>query len=151
MARRRSACWRGLDPKRTAVMLISKSFGTQETLLNGAILRDWLGDDARFYAVTANPDARGRGVRDSAGTNPADVGLGRRPLFAVVGGRPADCAGDRHATAFEQLLAGAAEMDAHVLDAPPRENLASWHALTAVWNRNGLGLAATRCCPTTSA
>ena len=31
-------------------------------------------------------------------------------------------------------------MDAHVLQAPPRENLAAWHALTAVWNRNALGL-----------
>jgi len=42
---------------------------------------------------------------------------------------------------FEQLLAGAAEMDAHVLGAPIERNLAAWHALTAVWNRNGLGLA----------
>jgi glucose-6-phosphate isomerase len=41
--------------------------------------------------------------------------------------------------AFEALLAGAAEMDAHVLQAPPRENLAFWHGLTAVWNRNALG------------
>ena len=30
----------GLDPARTAAVLISKTFGTQETLLNGAILRD---------------------------------------------------------------------------------------------------------------
>src|SRR5690606_36437496 len=37
----------GLDPARTAVVLVSKSFGTQETLLNGRILADWLGDRAR--------------------------------------------------------------------------------------------------------
>ena len=43
-----------LDPQRTAVLLISKSFGTQETLLNGAILRQWLGDDSRLYAITTN-------------------------------------------------------------------------------------------------
>jgi glucose-6-phosphate isomerase len=41
---------------------------------------------------------------------------------------------------FEALLAGAAEMDEHVLREPVRRNLAAWHALTAVWNRNGLGL-----------
>src|SRR5690606_30820880 len=34
---------RGLDPARTAAILVSKSFGTQETLLNGALVRDWLG------------------------------------------------------------------------------------------------------------
>ena len=32
-------------------------------------------------------------------------------------------------------------MDAHVLQAPLRENLGAWHALTALWNRNALGFA----------
>ena len=36
---------RSLDPTRTAVILVSKTFSTQETLLNGAILRAWLGSD----------------------------------------------------------------------------------------------------------
>ncbi|MBP8080954.1 MAG: glucose-6-phosphate isomerase, partial [Arenimonas sp.] len=45
-----------LDPARTAVVLVSKSFGTQETLLNGAILKDWLGGDERLFAVSANVD-----------------------------------------------------------------------------------------------
>lgn len=44
-----------LDPARTAAVLISKTFGTQETLLNGGILRDWLGGSDRLYAVSANP------------------------------------------------------------------------------------------------
>jgi glucose-6-phosphate isomerase len=43
---------------------------------------------------------------------------------------------------FEQLLAGAHALDAHAAAAPARENLAVWHALTAVWNRNGMGAAA---------
>ena len=45
-----------LVPATTAVLLVSKSFGTQETLLNGRILRDWLGEGAsdRLYAITAN-------------------------------------------------------------------------------------------------
>ena len=86
----------GLDPKRTAAIVVSKTFGTQETLLNGGIVREWLGDDTRLLAVTANVGARG-GVRHSRSAHPADVGLGRRPLFAVVGGRFADRAGARHA------------------------------------------------------
>lgn len=44
----------GLDPKRSAAIVISKTFGTQETLLNGGIVRDWLGDDTRLYAVSTN-------------------------------------------------------------------------------------------------
>src|SRR5690606_18043705 len=36
---------------------------------------------------------------------------------------------------------GAAELDAHAGSAAPRENLAVMHALTALWNRNALGLA----------
>jgi glucose-6-phosphate isomerase len=39
---------------------------------------------------------------------------------------------------FEQLLEGAAAMDTHALHAPLHGNITVWHALTAVWNRNGL-------------
>jgi len=129
----------GLDPRRTAVVLISKSFGTQETLLNGAILRTWLDDDSRLYAVTANagraaaafaiPPHRTLPMWDWVG--------GRYSLWSAVGLPIALAIG---MDGFEQLLAGAAEMDAHVLGTAPRGNLALWHALTAVWNRNGLGL-----------
>jgi glucose-6-phosphate isomerase len=31
-----------LDPKRTLVVVVSKTFTTQETLLNGTVLRDWI-------------------------------------------------------------------------------------------------------------
>ena len=60
---------------------------------------------------------------------------GRYSLWSAVGFPIALAVGmDR----FEQLLAGAADMDAHVAAAPLRENIAAWHALTAVWNRNAL-------------
>ncbi|HEY4555112.1 MAG TPA: glucose-6-phosphate isomerase [Lysobacter sp.] len=130
----------GLDPARTAVLLISKSFGTQETLLNGAILREWLGDDTRLYAITANVEKAA-----AAFSIPRDRILpmwdwvgGRYSLWSAVGLPIALAIGMER---FEELLAGAAEMDAHVLDAPFERNLAAWHALTALWNRNGLGLA----------
>ncbi|KHL52043.1 glucose-6-phosphate isomerase, partial [Xanthomonas cannabis pv. cannabis] len=42
---------------------------------------------------------------------------------------------------FEQLLEGAAQFDAHVLNTPLEENVAVLHGLTAVWNRNLLGSA----------
>ena len=53
-----------LDPAHTAVVLVSKSFGTEETLLNGNLFIDWLSRSlgveamcARVFAVTANVPA----------------------------------------------------------------------------------------------
>ncbi|KTF41574.1 glucose-6-phosphate isomerase, partial [Xanthomonas translucens pv. translucens] len=45
------------------------------------------------------------------------------------------------ADGFEQLLAGAAQFDAHALNAPLQRNVAVLHALTTLWNRNVLGYA----------
>jgi glucose-6-phosphate isomerase len=120
------------------VVLVSKSFGTQETLLNGTLLRAWLGDDARLFAVTANPQRAAAFGVDPARVLPMwDWVGGRYSLWSAVGFTLALAIGmDR----FEALLAGAAEMDAHALDAAPERNLPLRHALTAVWNRNALGL-----------
>ncbi len=130
-----------LEPRRTAAILISKTFGTQETLLNGAILRDWLGGSDRLYAVSANPQ-RAAAAFDIAPERVLpmwDWVGGRYSLWSAVGFPIALAIGfDR----FEELLAGAAEFDAHALDAPLAQNLAVRHALTAVWNRNALGHAA---------
>ena len=129
----------GLDPARTAAILVSKSFGTQETLLNGAIVRDWLADDTRLYAVSANvARAAGFGIAPERFLPMWDWVGGRYSLWSAVGFPIALAIGmDR----FERLLAGAATMDAHVLESPLERNLAAWHALAAVWNRNALGAA----------
>ncbi len=125
-----------LDPRRTAAIMISKTFGTQETLLNGGIVRAWLDDDARLYAVSTNagrvadfgiPPERTLPMWDWVG--------GRYSLWSAVGFPIALALGmDR----FEALLEGAAALDAHALAAPLRENIPVWHALTAIWNRNAL-------------
>ncbi|QWP74807.1 glucose-6-phosphate isomerase [Lysobacter sp. K5869] len=130
----------GLDPQRTAALLISKTFSTQETLLNGGILRDWLGDDSRLYAISANVE------RPAQAFNiPAERILpmwdwvgGRYSLWSAVGLPIALAIG---MDAFEQFLSGAAQMDAHVLQTELLRNLAAWHALTSIWNRNGQGYA----------
>ena len=56
-----------LDPATTAGILISKTFGTQETLLNGQILHDWLGGSERLYAVSANPERAAKAFSIAAG------------------------------------------------------------------------------------
>ena len=127
-----------LDPARTAVVLVSKSFGTQETLLNGAILKDWLGGDERLFAVSANVDKAVQfGVASERILPMWDWVGGRYSLWSAVGFVLALSVGFEN---FRQLLDGAGEMDAHVLDAAPEANLAVWHALAGIWNRNGLGL-----------
>ena len=129
----------GLDPARTAAILISKTFSTQETLLNGRIVRDWLGDDARVFGVSANVErAAAFGIAPGRILPMWDWVGGRYSLWSAVGFPIALAIGmDR----FEALLAGAAAMDHHAATAAPRANLAMWHALTALWNRNALGLA----------
>ncbi len=129
-----------LDPERTAALLVSKTFGTQETLLNGGILRDWLGGSERLYAVSANPE-RAASAFDIASERVLpmwDWVGGRYSLWSAVGLPVAMAIGfDR----FEQLLQGASEFDAHAIDAPLDHNIAVRHALTAIWNRNALGAA----------
>jgi len=129
----------GLDPARTAAILVSKSFGTQETLLNGAIVRDWLGDDGRLYAVSANvARAEAFGIQAERILPMWDWVGGRYSLWSAVGLPIALALGMGR---FEQLLEGAAGFDRHALETPPERNLAVWHALVAVWNRNALGAA----------
>ena len=129
----------GLDPARTAAVLISKTFGTQETLLNGGIVRDWLGGGDRVYAVSSNVErAADFGIAPERILPMWDWVGGRYSLWSAVGFPIALAIG---MDGFESLLAGASVMDAHALDAPIRHNMACWHALTAVWNRNGLAAA----------
>ena len=127
----------GLDPAHTAAILISKTFGTQETLLNGSIVRDWLGGDERLFAVSANVErAAAFGIPSERILPMWDWVGGRYSLWSAVGFPVALAIGMAN---FERLLAGAAAMDAHVLETPIERNLAAWHALVAVWNRNALG------------
>ncbi len=129
---------RRLDPSRTAVVLVSKTFSTQETLINGGILRDWMGDDRRLLGVSANVGrAVAFGVPASQILPMWDWVGGRYSLWSAVGFSARLALG---AESYAELLAGAALMDRHVLEAPIERNLPVWHALASVWNRNALGL-----------
>lgn len=125
-----------LDPSKTAVLLVSKSFNTQETLINGAVLMRWLADPSRVYAITANRE------RAAAFDVLSDNIL---PIWDWVGGRFSVWSAVAFSTvlglgmpAFREFLAGAAEMDAHFLNAPAESNAVYWQALISVWNRNAM-------------
>lgn len=126
-----------LEPARTAAILVSKSFGTQETRINGARVRDWLGSGEHLYAVTAKTDAaHAFGVPAGHVLPLWDWVGGRYSVWSPVGFVLAAALG---MGAFERLLDGAAQMDAHVRTAPMSDNLAVAHGLVAIWNRNALG------------
>lgn len=129
----------GLNPAHCAGVVISKSFGTEETLQNGQLLRQWLGDDERLWAVSANPErvTQTLGIAAARTLPMWDWVGGRYSLWSAVGFPIVLALG---MAGFRALLAGAADFDRHALTAPPRHNLAYWHALTAIWNRNARGL-----------
>ncbi|WP_049622987.1 glucose-6-phosphate isomerase [Frateuria defendens] len=136
-----------LDPRRTLVVLVSKSFSTQETLLNGNVLRDWLagaygGDAAQavaghFLAVSANVAAAEAWGIPAAHVYPMwDFVGGRFSLWSAVGLSLALAIGMDN---FRALLAGAASVDDHFRSAPWQSNLPALLALAEYWNRNVQG------------
>lgn len=128
---------RRLDPDRSAAVLVSKSFGTRESLLNGGHVRQWLGGTERLLAVTAAPErALAWGIAPQRVLPMGEWVGGRYSLWSSVGFVVAAALG---MDVFERLLAGAALMDRHVREAPAAHNLAIRHGLTAVWNRNAMG------------
>jgi len=145
-AHRTAALMKTLDPKRTLVLLVSKSFTTQETLLNGNVLREWLtnaygGDsnaaDRHFVAVSANVEAaRAFGIPASRVLPMWDFVGGRYSVWSTVGLVVALSIGMPN---FRAFLRGAAAIDDHFRTAPWRENLPVLLALAGIWNRNALG------------
>lgn len=134
----------GLNPARTLVIGISKSFGTEETLYNLSRARDWLKTalgqawPKHLALVTANPDKAKAWLEGGDGTllhMPESVG-GR---FSIWSAGSLACMSALETGVFDQFLAGAAAMDAHVSQAPMAENIAIRLALLDYWNSTLMG------------
>ncbi|TCV94598.1 glucose-6-phosphate isomerase [Luteibacter rhizovicinus] len=134
-----------LDPRHTLVILVSKTFTTQETLLNGGVFRDWIlrahdGDERaaskHFLAVSSNVEAAEKWGVPAAQVLPMwDFVGGRYSLWSAVGAAIAFSVGMDN---FRQMLAGAAEVDDHFRSAPWQENGPVLLAIAELWNRNVL-------------
>ncbi len=140
---------RGLRAESTLFIVVSKTFGTAETMQNAASARQWFevqggrgkDDVARhFTAVSANTEAAARFGAGRCFGFDAGVG-GRYSLWSPVGLAVAIAAG---AQAFEALRRGARAMDEHFTAAPLADNLPVQLALLDVWQRNFLRLSS-RC------
>ncbi len=131
---------RDLDPARTLFIVSSKTFTTQETLANARAAKAWLGgaDPARHFLAVSNNVTAAQAFGIPAGNclaMPEWVG-GRFSMWSAIG-LPVACAIGMDA--FEDLLAGAREMDEHFLSAPYAGNLPVVMALVGLWNIDFLG------------
>jgi glucose-6-phosphate isomerase len=129
----------GLDPERTLVIGVSKSFGTEETLYNLARARKWLeatvGDQSQQHLalVTANPD-RAKAWLDGREAHIFDMPLSVGGRFSLWSAASLACMIYLGADVFEDILEGAADMDTHVRSAPLEDNAAMRLALLDYWN-----------------
>jgi glucose-6-phosphate isomerase len=139
---------RGLNPETTLFLVCSKTFTTQETMMNALAAQAWLlakmkneaAVGRHFVALSTNQNA----VRDF-GIDPEytfpfrDWVGGRYSLWSAVG--LSICLANGFA-AFEKLLAGAHAMDRHFREAPLHKNMPVILAMLGVWYRNFWGASA---------
>ncbi len=133
----------GCDPEATMVVVVSKSFTTSETLANARVARAWLvqhlGEKAparQMMAISSNLEAtRAFGLDDAHVLAMPEGAGGRYSLWSAVGVSVMAALQDG---AFDDLLAGAAAMDAHVLNTPLSRNGPMLSGLIQFWNRNFL-------------
>jgi glucose-6-phosphate isomerase len=138
---------RDLDPAETLFIVCSKTFTTQETLVNAHAARDWclaaLKDGSaiakHFVAVSTNE----AGVR-RFGIDPDNmfgfwdwVG-GRYSMDSAIGLSTMVAIGPDK---FRDMLAGFHAIDTHFRETPFERNLPVLMGLLAIWNNNFLGAA----------
>jgi glucose-6-phosphate isomerase len=134
-----------LDPTSTLVIVSSKSFSTRETLLNARTALQWLEAGGvrgerlarQVVTVSARADAAQMlGVPQAPSFRLWDWVGGRFSLWSAIGLPALLALGPRR---FDELLAGAHDMDRHALEAPVERNLPATLALLAWWNAVVLG------------
>jgi glucose-6-phosphate isomerase len=133
-----------VDPKTTLFIVTSKTFTTQETMMNARTARAWLvealGERAvakHFVAVSTNMEkVAAFGIEPENTFGFWDWVGGRTSLWSAVGLSIALSIGYKR---FEALLAGARAMDRHFRKAPPARNIPVTLALLGIWNGNFLG------------
>ncbi len=133
-----------LNPQTTLVLVISKTFSTQETLLNAKSAKSWLQSNLpgydiseHFIAVSSNVDkALAFGIKNENILPMWDWVGGRFSLWSAVGLPLAIAIGYEN---FQQLRAGAYDIDKHLQTAKLSENMPVLMALLGIWNSCFLG------------
>jgi glucose-6-phosphate isomerase len=135
-----------IDPRETAVILVSKSFTTSEVLLHARRIRQWQRSvldpqqaDRRLFAVTASAErAEAFGVPAEHILHMGEWTGGRFSVWSPVGVTAAISMGSE---GFDAFARGGASMDRHFRTAPLTDNLPVILAMLSVWHRNICGYA----------
>ena len=131
-----------VEPETTLFIVSSKSFATQETMLNAHSARKWFVDlvgnekavAKHFVAVSTNIEATTEfGIDADNVFEFWDWVGGRYSLWSAIGLPIALYLGMDH---FEELLEGAHEMDRHFAEAPLEENMPVILAMLGIWYNN---------------
>lgn len=131
-----------LNPETTLFIVASKTFTTQETLMNAHSARDWFlrsATDARhiarhFVALSTNVRrVTAFGIDAENMFEFSDWVGGRYSLWSAIGLSIALAVGMDN---FEELLRGGYEMDRHFCSAPLEQNMPVILALLGVWYNN---------------
>ena len=136
---------RPLNPETTLFIVASKTFTTQETLTNAHSARRWFLRTARdethvakhFVALSTNEtEVRKFGIAKENMFEFWDWVGGRYSLWSAIGLSIAISIGMDN---FEELLAGAHQMDEHFRTAPLEQNLPATLGLLGLWYNNFWG------------
>jgi glucose-6-phosphate isomerase len=123
----------GASPETTLVVVVSKTFTTQETMANAAAAKRW--GAKSFCAVTSNVEAaKAFGAQEILPM--WDWVGGRFSVWSAVGLAAACAMGF---DAFEQFLLGGKDIDGHFAGAALEKNVPVLMALVGIWNANFLG------------
>ena len=131
-----------LDPSTTMLVIVSKTFTTQETMANATLAKAWLERghadlNRQLVAVSTNLEAtRAFGVEDAQTFGFENWVGGRYSMWGPVGMCIAMSIGRK---GFEAFLEGARSMDVHVQTQPLVQNIPVMLALLGHWNQNLLG------------
>ena len=134
-----------LNPETTLFIIASKSFTTQDTMVNAETAKTWLlrkiDDEAELphhlVAVTANVEAAvAFGIARENVFKMWDWVGGRYSMWSAIGLPIVIAIGSEN---FDALLAGAHAADRHFRSAPLAENIPVIMALLGIWYNNFFG------------
>ncbi|MCU7940762.1 MAG: glucose-6-phosphate isomerase [gamma proteobacterium symbiont of Bathyaustriella thionipta] len=131
-----------LNPETTLFIISSKTFTTQDTMVNAQTAKKWylnkMGSEEfihrHFCAVTSNiPLAKQFGINEGNIFKMWDWVGGRYSIWSSISLSIVIAIGSDN---FEQLLVGADEVDQHFQDAPLEKNIPVIMALLGIWYNN---------------
>lgn len=134
-----------LNPDTTLIIIASKSFTTQDTMVNAQTAKSWLMKKLKseldlpkhLVAVTSNAEAAVQfGIARENIFKMWDWVGGRYSLWSAIGLSIVISIGSEN---FDALLAGAHDVDEHFKSAPLAENIPVIMALLGVWYNNFFG------------